>query len=135
MTSETDRALARLHLDLAHAMYARREALNLSVEQVAMAAGLAAERVVAIEEGDTSSLTEVARLCHALDAGLRVNPDFGVQLTTWRETTLSWIKAPSETTAKSQGLAHPSMVTFPSSRDHFHPPATVGSRGSVDARH
>lgn len=105
MASETDRALARLHLDLARALYTQREALGLTVEELKTAAGLAAERIIAIEEGDTSSLTDVARLCHALDVELRLDAGFSFQLIPLHKPAVRWINGPSESEAKSTGFA------------------------------
>ena len=66
MISDQTRRLARFHLDVAHALYRARERANLSVETVAGHTGLPPERIVMIEEGDTTSLTEVAQLCEAI---------------------------------------------------------------------
>lgn len=66
MISDQTRGLARLHLDVALALYQARERANLSVEAIAELSGLSPARIVIIEEGDTTSLTEVALLCHAL---------------------------------------------------------------------
>ena len=66
MIADQTRRLARFHLDVAHALYRAREGAGLSVETVAERTGLTPERVVMIEEGDTTSLTEVAQLCEAI---------------------------------------------------------------------
>jgi transcriptional regulator with XRE-family HTH domain len=58
--------MARLHLDVAFALYQARERAGVSVEQLAERAGLTPERVLMIEEGDTTSLTEVVLICDAL---------------------------------------------------------------------
>ena len=105
MTSETDRALARLHLDLAHALYAQREALGVSVEALADKTGMPAKRVVMIEEGDTSSLTDVARLCHALHAELRLDADLGFQFIPRRDAGYRWTADSDETDAKTATFA------------------------------
>jgi transcriptional regulator with XRE-family HTH domain len=70
MISEQTRRLARLHLDIAHALYGARERAGLSVEDIAERTGLTAERIVMVEEGDTTSLTEVAQMCEAI--GIRI---------------------------------------------------------------
>ena len=70
MISDQTRRLARFHLDVAHALYRARERAGLSLETVAERTGLTPERVVMIEEGDTSSLTEVAQLCEAIGVGV-----------------------------------------------------------------
>ncbi len=131
MASETDRALARLHLDLAQALYTQREALGLTVEQLRTAAGLAAERIIAIEEGDTSSLTDVARLCRALDVELRLDAGFSVQLIPLHKPSVRWIKGPSESEAKSTGFAHSTVDASANPRGAFDQPATVGQTSPV----
>jgi transcriptional regulator with XRE-family HTH domain len=66
VNTEQARKIARFHLDVAHALYRSREQLGLSVETVAERAGLTPDRIIVIEEGDTTSLTEVALFCDAL---------------------------------------------------------------------
>ena len=66
MNSDQARNLARLHLYVAHALYRSREQSGLSVETVANRAGVSPERIIMIEEGDTTSLTEIAQLCEAM---------------------------------------------------------------------
>lgn len=67
MNAEQARKIARLHLDVAHTLYWARERSGLSVETVADRAGLPPDRVITIEEGDTTSLTEIAQLCDAME--------------------------------------------------------------------
>ena len=81
MKDDNERALARLHLDLAHALYMLREEAGFGVEELADRSGLSPAEILTIEEGDTSSLSDVARLCNALNAGLSLNPDFTIALT------------------------------------------------------
>ncbi len=77
---DADRTVARAHLDLASALAERREALAESIEEVARRAGLSPERLEMIEEGDTTSLTEVMHLCHSLGLALRVDEHLQVQV-------------------------------------------------------
>lgn len=67
MISDQTRKLARFHLDIAHALYQARERAGFSVETLAERSGLTPDRVLRIEEGDTTSLTEVAQFCMAMD--------------------------------------------------------------------
>ena len=60
------RRLARLHLDIAHALNRARERADLSVSAISERTGLTVERIVMVEEGDTTSLTEVAQMCEAI---------------------------------------------------------------------
>jgi len=66
MISDQTQRLARLHLDIAHALYQARERAGLSVDTLAERSGLTSDRIVMIEEGDTTSLTEVAQVCEAI---------------------------------------------------------------------
>lgn len=77
MNATQARALARFHLDVAHALYQAREQAGLTVEATAQRAGLSLDRVLMIEEGDTTSLTEVAQLCQAI--GIEVAQLFSEQ--------------------------------------------------------
>ena len=71
MNADQARKLARLHLDIAHALYRTRENAGLSVETIAARTGLPSDRIIMIEEGDTTSLTEVAQFCDALGVAFR----------------------------------------------------------------
>lgn len=135
MASDTDIALARLHLDLAFALYAQREALGLPVEALAAGVGLSAERIIAIEEGDTASLTDVARLCQALGAELRLDAGFGFQLIPLRGTGVRWIKGPSESEAKTTGLAHSPIEAPQTTWAALDWTTTVGPKSLVNASH
>ena len=75
-----DRALARFHLDLAQALSERREALRVSIEDLSSRTGLAVDRLEMIEEGDTSSLTEIVVLCNALETVIKVDAAIGFEL-------------------------------------------------------
>lgn len=66
MISDQTRRLSRLHLDVAYALFLSREQAGLSVETLAERAGLTSDRILMIEEGDTTSLTEVAQVCEAM---------------------------------------------------------------------
>jgi len=137
MASETDRALARLHLDLAHALYTEREAVGRSVEDLAAAAGLPAERIVMIEEGDTSSLTEVALLCHALQVELRLDADFGFGVIPPRPTvvrlTSGWNEDPAA--AATTGFAPSPVQAPPEKRAAFERPPTAAETSPEYARY
>jgi len=65
------RQVARAHLDLAAALARRRDLLEYELDELAARAGIPAARLAEIEEGDTTSLTEVLHLCAAL--GLRLD--------------------------------------------------------------
>jgi len=73
----TGRALARFHLDLAQALGHRREALGISIADLSSRTGLSADRLEMIEEGDTSSMTEIVVICNALEVELRIDATFG----------------------------------------------------------
>jgi ribosome-binding protein aMBF1 (putative translation factor) len=75
---EAARAVARANLDLAAALHRQREALGLSQEDAAAKAGLTVHRLEMIEEGDTSSLTELLRLLSAFGLVLRIERDLRV---------------------------------------------------------
>ena len=89
MTEDRNRALARMHLDLAHALFERREDLRLSLAELSQATGLETERLEMIEEGDTTSLTEIAQLCAALDVTLTLSEGLGITLES--EPRVRWI--------------------------------------------
>jgi len=76
MSNDGSRKLARMHLDLAQALYRRREDLGFAVEDLADSVGMTPERIVMIEEGDTSSLSEIAQLCQELRIELTIDDDF-----------------------------------------------------------
>lgn len=80
MTEDTIRSLAQLHLDLARALHGLRLDRDYSEQLLAERAGLSVDEIRMIEEGDTSSLTDIARLCNALDARLTIDSDFTVTL-------------------------------------------------------
>jgi len=66
MIAEETQRLARFHLDIALALFRAREQAGLSVETLAERTGLAIDRILMMEEGDTTSLTEVAQVCDAI---------------------------------------------------------------------
>ena len=66
MDDDQARRLARLHLGAAHALYRARELADLSVRVISNRTGLTTERLMMVEEGDTTSLTEVALMCDAI---------------------------------------------------------------------
>ncbi|MGH2614042.1 MAG: helix-turn-helix domain-containing protein [Thermomicrobiales bacterium] len=70
MISDQARRIARLHLDVGYALFRARELAGLSVETLAERTGLTPDRIVMIEEGDTTSLTEVAQMCEAMKINL-----------------------------------------------------------------
>ncbi len=77
---ETTRRLARLHLNIAHELYQLRIASQREVEDVAEAAGLRVERLEMIEEGDTTSIEEVVRLCAVYQVSLEINAEFEIAI-------------------------------------------------------
>jgi Helix-turn-helix domain len=78
---ERDRRVARAHLDLAAEIHRWRVAFGYDVAALASRAALPPERLEMIEEGDTTSLTEILRLCDALGVSLQVASDLTVKLT------------------------------------------------------
>ena len=72
---EMTRRLARLHLDIAHELYQLRIESQREIEDISQAAGLSAERLEMIEEGDTTSIEEVARLCSVYQVSLEINAE------------------------------------------------------------
>ena len=77
---DLNRAVARAHLDLAAALVHRRESLGYSVELAAERSGISPDRLELIEEGDTTSLGEVLRLCRGLDLILTVDNHLAVRV-------------------------------------------------------
>jgi transcriptional regulator with XRE-family HTH domain len=76
VTSDQARRLAQFHLDIAHALYRARERSGVSIDELAERSGLSPDRVLTIEEGDTTSLTEVAQICDGLGVSVvAVMPD------------------------------------------------------------
>lgn len=78
-TYDTSRTIARAHLDLASELSGRREALGYSIETTAERSGVSASRLEMIEEGDTTSLTEVMRLCQSLGLTLTIDDHLNVR--------------------------------------------------------
>jgi len=66
------RRLARLHLDLANKLFQLRTERGQEIAEVAATTGIPAERIEMIEEGDTTSLDEIARLCSAYQVSLEI---------------------------------------------------------------
>lgn len=77
---DTDRAVARAHLEVASALAKRREELGKSTAEVSADADLPLDRLEMIEEGDTTSLTEILRLCHSLGLTIIVDEHFRVEV-------------------------------------------------------
>lgn len=76
MTNDRERRIARFHLDLALALFRAREEAAVSVADLAERSGLTSERLVAIEEGDTTVLSEIVLICDALEIAVAsVIPD------------------------------------------------------------
>jgi transcriptional regulator with XRE-family HTH domain len=70
MYSDHAQRLARFHLDVACTLFQARDRAGLTVDALAERSGLTPERIVMIEEGDTTSLTEVGQLCATLGIGI-----------------------------------------------------------------
>jgi transcriptional regulator with XRE-family HTH domain len=76
MISDQTRRLARFHLDVAFALSQARERAGLTVDELSELSALTPERIVMIEEGDITSLTEIAQICAALSISIAsVLPD------------------------------------------------------------
>ena len=63
-------------LALGEAIVRRREERAISVAELADVTGIPAERLEAIEEGDTLTLHEMLWLLHALELSVILGPDF-----------------------------------------------------------
>jgi transcriptional regulator with XRE-family HTH domain len=70
---ERDRAVARVQLNIAAALYQRRDRLGYTLEQIEERTGISVKRLEMIEEGDTSSLPEVLILADDLGLALMVD--------------------------------------------------------------
>lgn len=79
---DMDRAVARVHLLLASSLAARRDGLAESIEEVVKRSGLSTDRIAMIEEGDTTSLTEVPLLCRSLGLTLTGDDHLRVEVAT-----------------------------------------------------
>lgn len=134
MTQAFSRELAKLHLDLAHALFLRREARGMSVEELADQTGLPAARIIKIEEGDTTSLTEIALLCHALDVRLQIDPHFEVRLIPMHETTLRWRDQAPESDLTTATFARATIQAQSGPLGAFDHPLTRSASGLAHAR-
>ena len=72
-------AVARAELAFSHAVQRRRDALNLSYAELSQATGIDPQRLEAIEEGETASMTELLWLCHALGIHASVDANFNIE--------------------------------------------------------
>lgn len=72
-------AIAKAELAFGHAVEHRRDAAGLSYGDLAQATGIDAERLEAIEAGDSASLAEVLWLCHELRMEVAIDADFNVR--------------------------------------------------------
>lgn len=71
--SDPERVAIREALAFGKAVYDRRTALELSVAELALRAGMAADEIECIEEGGTEpTITLLRRLAAALDADVRI---------------------------------------------------------------
>lgn len=82
MTADRTTRLARAILDLAHGVSSAREARSLSVDELAIRAGVEAVDIEMLEEGDVSDLSLLLRVIDALDAQVRLGAGFQVSVDT-----------------------------------------------------
>ena len=134
MAQAFSRELAKLHLDLAHALFSRREAREMSVESVAEKTGLPVARIMMIEEGDTTSLTEIALLCHALDARLQIDPGFEVRLIPVHETRLRWLDQTPRSELRTATFTRATIHAQSDPLGAFDHPLTSSASGLAHAR-
>lgn len=98
-------ALAQAELRLGMALYARREALGLTQQQVAEAAGIAPSMLKSYEKaGRTLKVTTLWKLAEALGVEIRLTPGLGVELVAAQPPTT----AEAEPTSEAQAPAHTS---------------------------
>lgn len=72
---EFAKRLARLHLDTSHKLYQIRTEKGYSTEEAATMAGISVQRLEMVEEGDTTDIEEIARLCAAYGVSFEITPD------------------------------------------------------------
>lgn len=90
--NDLDRSLARMHLALARQITEAIEDEGVAGAPFLEAACLSASELEGIEEGDTSDLTKLAMVLHALGRRLVINPDLTVQIQQVVETVISPIQ-------------------------------------------
>ncbi len=73
---ESDRRVAAAELALAGAIAEHRRSRGADIEHLASVTGISAERLDAIEEGDTINLDEAIWLAHALGLSVTIDPEF-----------------------------------------------------------
>lgn len=69
-------AIATAELKLATAIAERRMATGIALSDLAMTTGISEERLVAIEDGDAITVSEILAITHVLHLTIDIGPDF-----------------------------------------------------------
>jgi transcriptional regulator with XRE-family HTH domain len=133
MSNDKNRKLARMHLDLAHEIYCRREDLGVTTEELAEATGLTPDRIVMIEEGDTSSLSEVAQLCQGLRMKLTIEDGLLVRIAPIE--IVRFLAGPSQEQVITKAGQTLPVKASADQQKYFTPPSTTTGRSLAHARH
>ncbi len=89
-TRDRNRVISHMQLELANLLYQRRTSLGWSVEELAERSGVDGSRIEMIEEGDTTSIAEVASLCAALSVHLAISHRFEVGIRPAAASRVQW---------------------------------------------
>lgn len=130
MTDQISTQLAEMHLDLAQAIYDRRAELAIEVQDVSALSGISSERIEMIEEGDTTSLAELAVLADALKLTLQID---GLEVSLRLLGDVRWLQGPPQVKVETRQAYQAHVTATESQQPRFEAPRTASPRSFVHA--